>query len=740
MAEHNSLLALLDGWAATMSADRQGAAIAAIGVLVGNYFGNEDLKSLNNTETLEQCLKSLLHQTTDLQRVYPRRLRWGVGSLSPARWKQFTTNIGPEVAASGWQSFIAQNEKVRLQCPGRDLTASDAAALYSWLSFQFAFTNAGIESIYFEWWQTPVGTPQFSESSWNWPLRLGFLPDEKSQELMRSFAVSRAWMGSLVKIIDIERTGERSDVLISPWNGRGTLQQLQTVRASASAILLLDHPPEMSEQAGSVFLELRAKAGASAIALLAGSADAETIVELVREISHDHPFDQAVSNVGRFSAQHLSLTIADADFIEKSQLSRLGVVWADRLAEQSAYALAYNIRITAQGRFDSESGNASELAAQAAGRYDFEEVRRLKADVWQVPVPKRRLVKQGSPGPIYGDRTAWHFLRVHIAPADKGVKSDFPAFPEDKIANTDGQHRLKIGIVAPGCDVTGLASNRVFTPALISGMVDELRIPFLRGSRWSRATETALLDISIAPSGPSTDALFLLNAPSYCRLRILVTDSNRILQTAILDIDGLSDVRKATKLEKISFQEEGVVRSSLEELSERRPFDLAILTNDSLTGMPQLTSIAGGKIKLGSLDEIKPIAARIEQRLSKLIDSPDDFQQPDSDALASVLRGLAQEGVLLRRYFEDEGLGPLLEAPPARLQVVSAKPDEALPIEFIYDGPAPNASKAAICPNQRQALGDGSCGSCPHWPGCCLQMTGMHGDCTYRTASQPCWF
>jgi hypothetical protein len=49
-----------------------------------------------------------------------------------------------------------------------------------------------------------------------------------------------------------------------------------------------------------------------------------------------------------------------------------------------------------------------------------------------------------------------------------------------------------------------------------------------------------------------------------------------------------------------------------------------------------------------------------------------------------------------------------------RIQIVAAKPDEALPVEFIYDGKAPDPNTAEICPNQAKALEDGSCGTCPN--------------------------
>ncbi|MEY9120622.1 hypothetical protein [Bradyrhizobium yuanmingense] len=377
--------------------------------------------------------------------------------------------------------------------------------------------------------------------------------------------------------------------------------------------------------------------------------------------------------------------------------------------------------------FESEIGAASELAAQSDRRLDFAEVRELKLDAWQVPPPKRRWIKKGNRGFFDGERSTWHFIRIHIAKGEKEGEPNSVRFADDRIDWKEGRKRLKIGIVAPRCDVLGLASDREFSPVLIDNLVQSLTIPFFRGSPFSRPVDSLLLDISLSPSGPSTNAFFLVNAPPSAKARILVADGNRILQTAILDIRDVTGVEGAARA-VVSFREEGIVRATLEGLRDRRPFDMALLTNDSLTGIPQVTTLVGDRIKLDDMDEIKPALTSVKSILEDVVNLPDDFIEPESGALTRLLNDLAQQGVILRRYFEDRNLGTVLDRSPERLQIVSANPDEALPIEFVYEGRAPDDG-VSVCPNQADRLDAGSCGSCPHRNGsehvCALRFWGI---------------
>ncbi len=725
----------LASWAVDTEPGEGAAAFATIGVLAGNLFRSDlrpleagDLKSLNDVESLTDCLRRLLKDTRSHDRVYPRRLRWGSGEGFSPKWRTLLSGIKPRVAAAAWRSFGRLEGAQTLQCPAWDFSDEDVAFVFPWLRRLATWPNTGIDLICFEWWQASIGATSFSGATrWNWPLSIGFLSDGRSQTLMHEIGAFPEMMRKLVRIIDLERTGQPCDLLVSPWDVSDTLRRLPSRKVSASAILLNEHPDVAIGRTPSLISRLRKEVGASAVSLIGNWSGSSTVFDVVANVSHDLPFDDAVARSEKFplSAAY-RLTIADPAFIEATRISRLGKAWADRLLEQGRYREAADAMRLTTSTFDHEWGAASDLAEQSDRRLDFAEVRELKLDAWQVPPPKRRLIKRGNRGFFNGERSAWHFIRVHIAKGEKEGDPNSVRFADERIDWKEGRKGLKIGIVAPGCDVLGLASDREFSPVLIDNLVQSLTIPFFRGSRFARPVDSMLLDISLSSSGPSTNAFLLVNAPPSAKARILVADGNRILQTAILDIRDITGVEGATT-PVVSFREEGIVRATFEGLRERRPFDMALLTNDSLTGFSQVTTLAGDRIKLDDMDEIKPALAAVKSILEDVVNLPDDFIEPESEALTRLLNDLAQQGVLLRRYFEDKNLGTVLDRSPERLQIVSANPDEALPIEFVYEGRAPDDG-VSVCPNQADRLDAGSCGSCPHRKGsehvCALRFWG----------------
>jgi hypothetical protein len=117
---------------------------------------------------------------------------------------------------------------------------------------------------------------------------------------------------------------------------------------------------------------------------------------------------------------------------------------------------------------------------------------------------------------------------------------------------------------------------------------------------------------------------------------------------------------------------------------------------------------------LRDFGEVKKTVERVGARLRDLIESPEDFEKLGSKAMTLLLKKLAHEGVLIRDGLADCGLGPILRKDPSRIQLVSAQPDDFLPLEFIYDGAAPDPKTAMACPEQTQALARASCGECPN--------------------------
>ena len=109
-----------------------------------------------------------------------------------------------------------------------------------------------------------------------------------------------------------------------------------------------------------------------------------------------------------------------------------------------------------------------------------------------------------------------------------------------------------------------------------------------------------------------------------------------------------------------------------------------------------------------------PIADRIRTALRKLADDAASFTAGlTADASVALLRQLAFQGRdlydLVGKPLEDARPG----APLDRIQVVVTDTEAFIPVEFIYDLPAPTLD-AGLCANARKALRDGRCDPANH--------------------------
>jgi len=126
-----------------------------------------------------------------------------------------------------------------------------------------------------------------------------FLPDPKSQVLLDEFHSSaHGWIRTLAHAIDLKRTGQSCDLLLSPLGLDDTHAALAPLRVGASAILLVGRGPFEKQEGAVATQRLRTLAEAAAVAFLAHER-IDTLVEVIRHISHDEPFDVTMSRVGR---------------------------------------------------------------------------------------------------------------------------------------------------------------------------------------------------------------------------------------------------------------------------------------------------------------------------------------------------------------------------------------------------------------------------------------------------------
>ncbi|MFP5462715.1 MAG: hypothetical protein ACLGII_14295, partial [Gammaproteobacteria bacterium] len=199
--------------------------------------------------------------------------------------------------------------------------------------------------------------------------------------------------------------------------------------------------------------------------------------------------------------------------------------------------------------------------------------------------------------------------------------------------------------------------------------------------------------------------------------RITVLHRGRVLQTVLLH----TRVYRAAHLKPSDGQ--GIrlgdvleVRQDWSDLARRRRFDLAVVHNHSADGRSTLTAVEGADAWATRLDGIEQPVRKLNDLLSgvahSVLDHGDGLDQGENPKL---LVGLARVGANLYSLLYRDQLKALAsegfdvgDETVTHVQVVSARPDAVVPLEFLYDYNAPDPD-ATVCPQHRQALEEGRC-------------------------------
>jgi hypothetical protein len=609
----------------------------------------------------------------------------------------------------------------------------EAADTYQWLNEALLHPDAGLGSLFFEWWLNTRADGWVRErQAWHWPLRIGFLPDDASRHLKQAIEDQPDWFYQRqVRFFLMTAGNEACDVLLSPLDTAGTLDGIQRARVRASAIVLLQQRIEGTEAAFVELMHLRKAARASAVAFVPADLDvAKYINEFLRQVAHDQTLDTVLHvAVGAERPHPLPIVVSTSEFLERSRISEVPKRLAARLAGRGKQAKAVELlNETELLEFDSEAHGASEML----DRMDplEEELRLVEPRYIQA---QTRLWKRHDHTLMKTDvfhRDAWHAIAVHVGPVTAGEQPTLAPFPDSRISWSNNPEDLAIVLTAPGCEVRTLPEGYLgylddpidtsdrgrFLPDLDSGLRQENP----EEEKGAKIDEAALTQITIWAFGRSTRGVFLLRPLDGERVvaRIMILHANRVLQSAILEGAIVAEEEQDGSPPEegtagIALKPEGVLRMSLDELDERQTFDAVVVVNQMLD-RSQVTTVVDNEVKLRSFDDGKRAAGRIRQTLEELVDKPEAFAGPDSEALRDLLVRLAMDGVpLYGSMVNDLGLGRALRDETLRLQLIMADPEKYLPLEFLYEGPAPTI-EAPLCPDRTKALRLGTCGNCPN--------------------------
>lgn len=244
-----------------------------------------------------------------------------------------------------------------------------------------------------------------------------------------------------------------------------------------------------------------------------------------------------------------------------------------------------------------------------------------------------------------------------------------------------------------------------------------LQVIFTESEQFKQPLQTTL-DLYRTGNSDFVELAFTPGKAGLFRGRIILAYHGRVLQTAILSgkVLAVNQQPAVNRRLKLNLDIEARVRSSWADLEDRRPFDMALVVNRTSTGKPAMTAIGRRSAFVQSLDGVSKQVSRINQRLTDVAMNAKSYSTGLRSAKnVALLRDLAIHGAWLFRSLVKDQLeqtstsNDLLTS--EYLQIISTKPDALIPLEFIYDYPAP-AKDAKLCENAEKALLDGKCSGC----------------------------
>lgn len=624
----------------------------------------------------------------------PRQFRKRAGHLetgAPLRWLLRR--------GSDWRKQVAATPGARLLLPTWefDADAPDLAAIARILGHP----AVGVKSVLVE-----TRAPD-ADLRWQWPLRVSGLPgdvDEIDLEGLR-----HAWpSGSLVEVWPLGREHARCEILVVRGSVRGGLRRVLGLRHRVRAgHLVVFGPLDVPWADMRAHVEaLLAETQAAAISIVpAAPASAPALLnELVRELSHNEPYDLALA---RAFPRESSLHVMDLRLVDAAALTSVAMDLGRRLrrlphdvplalppgtagriargAPSGPWDLATVLTERARSLpFDRESQGGTALSEIAVA----ERQARREAGAAETPRFLQARLFVSSEGHLVGETRGLilgreHVLDVFIGPREAEALADV-AFPEGDL-DWQGRDslRLQVLLVEPG---------QWDDP--IGGTLD---LP-----RTGRSTTCRLV------FSPTTAGRF--------EGRVIVHYRGRVLQTALLGARVFAGNAELDALDPppvVHFAVETFLRRSLGTLDDRRRFDACVVTNRGATGTPSMAAAATNGAYVASLDTLAPQLAAINGLLNQIAFDARPYQAGLlSGANAKLLCELAAHGsVLYRRlvrdYIDRSSAARALRA-SEYLQIVSTDPDAIVPFEFVYEYPPP-AEGAPVCPNAVQALREGRC-------------------------------
>jgi len=719
------------GWGAHLSDDEFAKALATIGIH-NAYLGL--WPTFPWASEVAASISNRLEQTQD-----PVRCKYF--NTPPEEWTRFSRVPSPDELAAAWDKL-----KPRISRPQFEIELTDRMRRErdqrgaGWLLDELRRPALDARSAYLAE-QPLVGHPD-----WQWPIRVGLL-NEGARRAYRSSADAHTTVQNLTREVDPKRDRATVDLLWISGEVDNAVRLLEEAPypIHAHAVTIVGTGTEANwaatETAKNRITELTQ---AQSVVVVNPVDAAAWLNTLVRELSHDVPFDVAVNWSGGDAEPVCSgpLLWSARPLIQASRISNFTNNLVKRasneydtdaplaLDQNVAWSLGLGTALNPVGIVLDRLGERikdigflhESDGARVASAVNLA-IRRLGV---RKSTTRRRPTRYYEPEAPTGPRhlqvavfnSRWseplkafvrndkHDLEVHIGPQQEGRLSLPDTFPEDRLPPPDesGGHLLTVVL---------------FEPQFMEE--PELKTLFLPRS---------------GASLPCRFELFVTESATEVEARITVLHENRVLQTGLLrgpvkpleeielyrehsylaqsgfdDEEGVRDAGEPEpdkrRLRRIEFVVAGAVRRAIADLALRSRFDAALVLNH-VGARPGLQGTAGNRAGYVWLDDNTVQGARLA--IENALDTGDwDYQEYNglhAQGTTKLLRLLAIKGNRLYTFVAKNLPSGVIAA--KRLQIVVAKDHARLPVEFFYDFNVPKLD-APVCEHAEEALRNGAC-------------------------------
>lgn len=589
------------------------------------------------------------------------------------------------------------------------------------------------------------------EMAWSWPVRIGVATDSQ----LLTGVSPQSSLRPLFEAFNYERAPMRANLLLCETSLSEVTNAIKRIRhhPQTDGLIVFGGVGDSEVSVWQLLSQVSEATNAEGVFVFdhLPPDKAQTLAEaLIANLSHDQPLDSAVGRLTReFGVPALSW--ATRSFVEATSIREQGRVMARRFQKMG------NARLSLPSDAflaSPESSPARELKATDRLKLDrlvfgvgaeAISVRRVIAKDLGATIDKRLETKreavaaEGDPSPLTFDHESAGAQKLAALAGVTAQETDLHA------ARSEDRH-LQARVETPGGRTireTGrMLPSRDYVACVFIGAIDPTYLNVGQALETPQPPDESPLILDVLfwePQASATPQLKQLTLPAsgntgvaefpfrtaenqtIFSARIAVYHRNRNLQT------GLLRGRVGNEPAQLRFTLDATPLTKFVGLMDRAGIDASIIVNDDPSGNMQAFVYSDGKAAVAPVSEPAPpltvtvdpsrpeslagITAALGRAITRITTNPDDYSDLSSEGSRTLLLELAQHGsALLTRLRKHSQMSDLFDQVDY-IQIVTGHVDAFLPIEYFYDGEAPE-DQAKVCDGPqaaRDALTSGQC-------------------------------